>query len=156
MILTITLFEKQKSDPVVVNKTINKSSINKTVNKSSVNKSKVDKPNTSNREFNNHIIEANRFNKKGDAAITKGDYKLAIKYYTEAIKLNPPFKLAYVNRGTAYDLSGMPNSAIYDYSMAIKLDPNDGKIYQKRGFVYRNIGKISIANEDFKKYESLK
>ena len=39
---------------------------------------------------------------RGHAYINKGDYDRAIADYTEAIRLDPKYAIAYGNRGKAY------------------------------------------------------
>ena len=65
-----------------------------------------------------------RFFIKGNEALNKGEYKEAIRFYTEAIDKFPALEDAYNNRGVAYYKSGEYFNAIQDYSKLI-LEMND-------------------------------
>jgi serine/threonine protein kinase len=51
-----------------------------------------------------------------------GDPDAAISDFTEAIRLNPEYPLAYCNRGTAHSENGDLDAAISDYTEAIRLN----------------------------------
>jgi tetratricopeptide (TPR) repeat protein len=55
------------------------------------------------------------------------DFKLAIKFFTEAIKRDPGYVEAWFNRGYANELSGEFKNAYSDYKMVLKLKTNDQK-----------------------------
>lgn len=65
-----------------------------------------------------------RFFLKGNEALNKGEYKEAIRLYSEAIDKYPALEDAYNNRGVAYYKSGEYFNAIQDYSKVI-LEMND-------------------------------
>ena len=76
-------------------------------------------------------------------------YQGAILKYTEAIKLNPNYDLAYYNRGIAYyDLKNY-SQAIEDYNQAIRLNPNYVNAYNNRGNAYLKLQNYSQAIEDY-------
>jgi tetratricopeptide (TPR) repeat protein len=52
------------------------------------------------------------------------DYDRAIAYYTEAIRLDPIYAIAYVSRGNAYDSKEDYDRAIADYEAALRINPN--------------------------------
>lgn len=88
---------------------------------------------------------------KGLALDLLGDYKLAIKYYSVAVKLDPTVPDIYQNRALAYLQDKQYDKAIADYNAALKLDP-DNKLAQeqreyainaKRGFIVTVQGNIT-------------
>jgi tetratricopeptide (TPR) repeat protein len=81
----------------------------------------------------------------------KGDYDRAIAWYSEAIKLDPRFALAYSNRGSAYYFKGEFDRAIADYNEVIRLDPSDGLVHAWRGLSYEAKGDSARANEDYER-----
>jgi tetratricopeptide (TPR) repeat protein len=84
----------------------------------------------------------------------QGEYTLAIADYTQALKLNPKFVLAYGNRGLIYSEQGKYDKAISDFKKALKSNPNSTDFYN-RGLAYFNLEKYSQAISDFGQVISL-
>jgi tetratricopeptide (TPR) repeat protein len=61
------------------------------------------------------------------------DYDKAISDFTEAIKLDPNYAIAYFDRGMVYDETKDYDKAISDYTQAIRLDPFNFDAYNNRG-----------------------
>lgn len=80
---------------------------------------------------------------------SKKDLKGAIAYLTEAIRLNPNYTLAYVNRGNARYDSGDKQGAIADYNSAIRINPNDVTAYNNRGLTRSSLGDKKGAISDY-------
>ena len=79
----------------------------------------------------------------------KGEYDLAIKYFTKAIKLKPDYALAYNNRGAVYRSKGEHDLAIEDCNEAIRLKHDYAEPYSNRGAAYRNKGDYDRAIKDY-------
>ena len=79
------------------------------------------------------------------------DEKLKIKYFSNAIQLNPQYTGAYNNRGTAYQALGQDELALQDYSKAIELNPNFEPAYFNRGNIRERMGRYEDAVGDFSK-----
>jgi len=62
---------------------------------------------------------------KGDEYLESGKFDNAINSYTQAIRQDPDYLPAYVNRGHSYFLMGDHDNATADYTKAIQLYPND-------------------------------
>jgi len=77
--------------------------------------------------------------KRGDKHAMDGNQKKAIAAYSEAIKLDPNCKKAYVCRAMAYNESGEPKKALKDFSKAIELDSRDSYPYEQRASIYRRV-----------------
>ena len=84
------------------------------------------------------ISKEEDFYNRGLASAQKGDYDLAIEEYSQAIKLNRNFTLAYNNRGAAYAQQGKYDPAIKDFNKAITLNPNVAEAYLNRANAYAN------------------
>ena len=63
-----------------------------------------------------------------------------------AIKINPDFADAYVNRGAAYDDLGRHQEAIDDCNTAIKINPDYADAYYNRGYAYDEVRKVSRSD----------
>jgi tetratricopeptide (TPR) repeat protein len=88
---------------------------------------------------------------RGFAYGAKGDVDHAIAEYTEAIRFDPRYPIAYNNRGVAYGAKGDNDHAIADYTEAIKLNPRVASAYANRGRAYRAKGDYEHAIADYTK-----
>ena len=79
-----------------------------------------------------------------------------IEYLNEAIRLEPDFAYAYINRGLAYRSLGQYQQAFQDYNKAIRLKPNDADAYIGRGNTYDKLGQYQRAFQDYNKAIRLK
>jgi tetratricopeptide (TPR) repeat protein len=59
----------------------------------------------------------------GNAYYSMGDTETAIRYYTQAIEVNPVYASAYLNRANTLVRSGKPGDAIPDYRQYLALEP---------------------------------
>ncbi|HEX6963220.1 MAG TPA: tetratricopeptide repeat protein [Lacipirellula sp.] len=70
----------------------------------------------------------------------EGDYRDAIKAYSEAIAKAPKFALAHTNKGRAYMDLEEYNNAIESFNDAIRSEPSVGEHYYNVGFAYAQLG----------------
>lgn len=64
--------------------------------------------------------KAGRFLLMGNNSLNEGNFKEAVRLYTEALQKDPKMKEAYNNRGVAYYKDKRYSKAIVDYTKAIK------------------------------------
>jgi tetratricopeptide (TPR) repeat protein len=86
---------------------------------------------------------------RGVASGVIGDYAHAIAAYTEAIKYDSRYPIAYNNRGVAYFKSGDNDHAIADYTETIRLNPKVASPYANRGRAWRAKGDNDHAIADY-------
>ena len=79
------------------------------------------------------------------------DPKKVIKYYTQAIKLDPSYSKAYTNRGCIHSEIKQPELAIADFNQAISIDPQDVLAFSNRGAVYGSLKQTGRAIADYDK-----
>ena len=79
----------------------------------------------------------------------KGQYDQAISHYTRALKINPRYAAAYLNRGVAYGKKGQYDQTITDYTMALKIDPRYAEAYSNRGVAYGRKGQYDQGIIDY-------
>lgn len=93
-------------------------------------------------------LTAEEYFSRGYAKGEAGDYEGAIADYTEAIRLNPQYALAYNNRGVARKNKGDLDGAIADYTEAIRLDPQYATAYSNRANARSEKGEYDSAIAD--------
>jgi tetratricopeptide (TPR) repeat protein/MinD-like ATPase involved in chromosome partitioning or flagellar assembly len=86
---------------------------------------------------------------KGDEERDKKNFDEAIKKYTEAIRLDPSYGIAYYGRGLAYIGKERFDEALADFNEAIRLDANYVKAYVGRGDVYWQKRDLARALVDY-------
>jgi tetratricopeptide (TPR) repeat protein len=79
--------------------------------------------------------EAEAAFERGKTHYEKKEYDLAIKEYTEAIRLDPNFALAYLKRADAYIMvkDELDDDAVNDIYKACELDPHISRQYNNQG-----------------------
>jgi tetratricopeptide (TPR) repeat protein len=93
--------------------------------------------------------DADKYISLGNECLNKEDYKGAIDNWTQAIKINPNYAIAYFNRGIAHSKLGNNQSAINDYTQAININRNDAEAYNNRGIVRFELGDKQDAIDDW-------
>ena len=93
--------------------------------------------------------------KKGLAFAEKEDWGTAIACYFEAIRIDPDYGKAYLNRAIAYYNQDKFDEAIADYTQAIRIDPDFAIAYRHRGRSYLEQGNTPKAAADFAKAKEL-
>jgi len=86
---------------------------------------------------------------QGIDAAYKGDYDSALARFAEAIRLDPKYVPAYVNRGDIYKNKGEYDRAIADYGESIRLDPGHVPAYINRGLAYAAMHNNDKAMADY-------
>ncbi|XP_071715779.1 translocon at the outer membrane of chloroplasts 64-like [Rutidosis leptorrhynchoides] len=87
---------------------------------------------------------------KGNSAFKAKNWQNAIKFYTDAIKLNSSNATYFNNRAAAYLEVGSFIQAEADCSKAIDLDKKNVKAYLRRGTAREMLGYYKEAIEDFR------
>lgn len=83
------------------------------------------------------------------------DNQKALTDYNQALRFNPKYVKAYVNRGNVRDDLGDKQGALADYNQALKLDPDYVLAYHNRGIFYARQGDKTNAQADFQKAADL-
>ncbi|CAG12750.1 unnamed protein product, partial [Tetraodon nigroviridis] len=77
------------------------------------------------------------------------DYENAIKYYSEALELNPSNAIYYSNRSLAYLRTECYGYALADATKALEIDKNYIKGYYRRATSNMALGKFKAALKDY-------
>lgn len=83
--------------------------------------------------------------------LVSDDYKEKLKYYDKAIKANPEYSDAYINRGLVKNELQDYEGSIKDYDKAIELDPRCSLAYNNRGYTKHKKGDHQGALDDYNK-----
>ena len=81
----------------------------------------------------------------------RGKFKDAEKAWTNAIKINPQYFLAYAYRAGLYDEQNIYDKALDDYRMVIKTNPQYYFAYESVGMLAWRIGNYDEARAAFEK-----
>lgn len=84
-----------------------------------------------------------------DICFSEKDYENAIKYYTEAVELNPSNAIYYSNRSLAYLRTECYGYALADATKALEIDKNYIKGYYRRATSNMALGKFKAALKDY-------
>lgn len=77
------------------------------------------------------------------------DYENAIKFYSEALDLNPSNAIYYSNRSLAYLRTECYGYALADATKALEVDKNYIKGYYRRATSNMALGKFKAALKDY-------
>jgi DnaJ family protein C protein 7 len=97
-------------------------------------------------ERNSSVVLADKMKEEGNELFKNGDFKEAIKRYTQAIEQAPSAAI-YANRAAAYLALKNNSAVITDCEAALSLDPNFVKAYLRLGKAYTSLGRIKEAQD---------
>jgi tetratricopeptide (TPR) repeat protein len=78
----------------------------------------------------------------------RGDYASAIQCFTEALRLDPDFTPALVNRSSVYVATGQREKALADAERLVQIIPNEAQAYLSRAAVYESMGQFDREIQD--------
>ena len=91
----------------------------------------------------------NRFVTEMFVSLSDKDYDNAIKYYSEALELNPGNAVYFSNRSLAYLRTECYGYALADATRALEIDKNYIKGYYRRATSNMALGKFKAALKDY-------
>ena len=101
---------------------------------------------------NQALIRERSYRERNDLVKAEQEKKTAEKYFAmadhafkTAIFFNPEYGSAYFNRGFAFELQGMYDSAIYNYNQVTRIDGPYAKTFSRIANVYYKKGDIDLA-----------
>jgi tetratricopeptide (TPR) repeat protein len=100
------------------------------------------------------LLKAQTYNElvaKGDEFYGAKNYAEAIKFFTQAIALEPNFAKGYWYRGDANRELKSLDEALNDYTIAIDLEPKNAKFRKLRGDTYYSLKQYAQAEKDYGK-----
>lgn len=88
---------------------------------------------------------------KGNKALQENKFDDAVKFYSEAIKLDDKNHILYSNRSAAYASAGKYQSALEDAEKTVSLKPDWAKGYSRKGSALAYLGRLDESIEAYKK-----
>lgn len=113
------------------------------------------KQNCQSRENASSLVSEKAF-KKGLYNAKIGNYKGAIKYFTQVLQIDSQSDRAYYNRGMARFKLGDNQGAKADFTQALEINRSYAEAYLSRGTVQRKLGSYQQAIQDFTQALQLK
>ena len=96
-------------------------------------------------------LYASHFSDEGHEHYDRGDWKLAIENFTEAIRLQPEDPRYYQSRGWAFRQAGEYEKSMADFTKAIELDSSFEGFYIDRAHLYFLLDNYDKAIDDYTK-----
>ncbi|XP_010770062.1 serine/threonine-protein phosphatase 5-like [Notothenia coriiceps] len=93
--------------------------------------------------------DAELLKEKANKYFKEKDYENAIKYYSEALEVNPTNAVYYSNRSLAYLRTECYGYALADATKALEIDKNYIKGYYRRATSNMALGKFKAALKDY-------
>lgn len=95
------------------------------------------------------VLQSRQLAIRGNEAANVGQYTVAVRLFTEAIRLDPNDHRFFGNRSYCYDQLGQHEKALKDAERAIKIAPQWPKGHFRRGTSLRGLGKYIDAESAF-------
>jgi tetratricopeptide (TPR) repeat protein len=102
-------------------------------------------------EVEEYKQQANFFKEQGNAAFQKGDTEGAVKFFSQAISVDPDNYLVYSNRSAAYMTLNHVSKALHDAEICVQMAPNWAKGYSRLGTAQQGLKRFEAAMDSFKK-----
>ena len=85
---------------------------------------------------------------RGTVFAEEGQFDLAVRDFTEALRLRPDYDAAYYNRGLTYVKMERYEEGIQDFTATISIAPTHQGAYVQRAFAYILLGRDAEAEAD--------
>lgn len=85
---------------------------------------------------------------RGTVFAEEGQFDLAVRDFTEAIRLRPEYDAAYYNRGLTYVKMARYEEGIQDFTTIIGFEPRHQGAHVQRAFAYVLLGRDEEAEAD--------
>jgi tetratricopeptide (TPR) repeat protein len=93
-------------------------------------------------------VDAKAYNQQAVASLRQGKLEEALTFIDQALRLEPDYAGAHVNRGNILALQGRFESALEDYGKALRLKPDFAEAYCNRSNALTALGRYEEAVRD--------
>ena len=94
-------------------------------------------------------------NDKGIDAQDEDNDDLALKYYKQAVILDPNYRWSWYNLGNIYRIKDNNTKAVECYKKAVEIYPDYGDAWNNLGNAYYDLNEINKARESYEKAASI-
>lgn len=94
-------------------------------------------------------MAAERFHSKGRNRLFAGRIDESIRYFSDAIRLEPAVYLYFADRGAALTAKADYTKAVSDYDVAIRMQPEIHLLYLNRGHCHLKLKRPKQAKQDY-------
>ena len=96
------------------------------------------------------------YSRLGNAYGEMKQYRQAIYYFNEVLRVRPDYVIAHNGKGVSYNAMGMPRAAINEFDKALEMKPDYGAAYNNRAFSYFMLKDTVVGCRDAQKACALK
>lgn len=91
------------------------------------------------------------FKSKGNECVKQQDFKRALDFYTECIRLDPNQTTAYLNRSLCELKVNDPSAALADSSFVLGKEPDNVKALYRRALALKSLGRLDESVADLER-----
>ncbi|NYT01385.1 MAG: tetratricopeptide repeat protein [Methanosarcinales archaeon] len=84
---------------------------------------------------------------KGMDQVKRGEYELAMEYFSRVLEINPENPEAWNNQGVALFRLGQVEEALASWDRAVEFAPENMEALRNKAFVFRSLGRLEEALE---------
>lgn len=95
------------------------------------------------------LHQAEKYNHQGEKHLDRNLYRQALRDFNHALKINPDYLEALINRGSTYILLDKLDEALEDFNHALKMDIYNEIIFNARGEIHLANKMYEEAIKDF-------
>lgn len=106
-------------------------------------------------EENKEPRSAESYFSQGEAVAKENQFEMAIKYYDEAINLNPNVAKYYYYKGICHHILKQYNESAVMFNKVIEMDPNNADAYGNKGDALYFIGEYDESSRCYNKAAEL-
>jgi len=102
-------------------------------------------------ENQENMEEALKHYERANSLAQSGQFEEAVRFYSQALEINPNFVMAHNNLGNVYLLQGEFDKSLEHYSRAIEIAPDFAESHYNLGVLFQKQGKTEQAAAEYRR-----